>query len=92
MAIRKQVWPIEALAHEEALKPVVESFLTEGYEFDFSRSGVQQLYDRIDELAEEATKANLLWLVSNILGELDCLSICTSAFVEPKEEDRQHPS
>ena len=86
MPVRNETWPIEALPHEEALTPVVESFLVEGLEFDFSQSGVKQLYDRIDQLAEEATKANLLHLVSNLLGELDCLAICTSGFVEGSEE------
>jgi hypothetical protein len=49
---------------------------------------MRQLYDRIDELAEAATKANLLDLVSNILGELDCLAICTSGVIEANEEER----
>ena len=88
MPVRKETWPIEALSHEEALTLVVESFLAEGREFDFSQSGVRQLYDRIDELAEAATKANLLDLVSNILGELDCLAICTSGVLEDSEEER----
>ena len=44
--------------------------------------------DRIDELVEAATKANLLDLVSNILGELDCLAICTSGVIEADEEER----
>ena len=72
--------------------PVVESFLSEGFEFDFSQSGIRQLYDRIDELAEAATKATLLDLVSNILGELDCLAICTSGVIEASEEERPAPS
>jgi hypothetical protein len=88
MPARKETWPIEALPHEEALIPVVESFLAEGCEFDFSQSGMRQLYDRIDELAEAATKANLLDLVSNILGELDCLAICTSGVIEASDEER----
>jgi len=88
MPVRKETWPIEALPHEEALIPVVESFLAEGREFDFSQSGIGQLHDRIDELAEAATKANLLDLVSNILGELDCLAICTSGVLEDSEEER----
>ena len=88
MPVRKETWPIEALPHEEALIPIVESFLAEGFEFDFSQSGIRQLYDRIDELAEAATKANLLDLVSNILGELDCLAICTSGVIEASEEER----
>ena len=88
MPVRKETWPIEALPHEEALIPVVESFLAEGFEFDYSQSGIRQLYDRIDELAEAATKANLLDLVSNILGELDCLAICTSGVIEASEEER----
>jgi hypothetical protein len=92
MPVRKETWPIEALPHEEALIPVVESFLAEGFEFDFSQSGIRQLYDRIDELAEAATKANLLDLVSNILGELDCLAICTSGVPVASEEEQERPS
>ena len=92
MPVRKETWPIEALPHEEALTPVVESFLVEGFEFDFSQSGMRQLYDRIDELAEAATKANLLDLVSNILGELDCLAICTSGVIEASEEGHERPA
>jgi hypothetical protein len=88
MPVKKETWPIEALPHEEALIPIVESFLAEGGEFDFSQSGMRQLYDRIDELAEAATKANLLDLVSNILGELDCLAICTSGVTEGSEQER----
>ena len=92
MPVRKETWPIEALSHEEALTPVVESFLAEGREFDFRQSGIRQLYDRIDELAEAATKANLLDLVSNILGELDCLAICTSCVIEASEEEPGRPA
>ena len=88
MPVRKETWPLEALSHKEALTPIVGSFLAEGWEFDFSQSGIRQLYDRIDELAEAATKANLLDLVSNILGELDCLAICTSGVIEASEEER----
>jgi len=91
MPLRNETWPIEALPHEEALTPVVESFLAEGREFDFSQSGMRQLYD-IDELAEAATKANLLDLVSNILGELDCLAICTSGVIEASEEEQERPA
>ncbi len=92
MPVRKETWPIEALPNEAALTPVVESFLAEGFEFDFSQSGIRQLYDRIDELAEAATKATVLDLVSNILGELDCLAICTSGVIEASEEERPAPS
>ena len=69
--------------------PVVVSL--RGFEFDFSQSGIRQLYDRIDELAEAASKATLLDLVSNILGELDCLAICTSGVIEASEEERSAP-
>ena len=92
MPVRKETWPIDALPHEEVLTPVVESFLAEGFEFDFNKSGIRQLYDRIDELAEAATKANLLDLVSNILGELDCLAICTSGVIEASEEEPDRPA
>src|SRR5262245_45829997 len=91
MPVRKETWPIEALPHEEALVPVVESFLAEGFEFDFRQSGIRQLYDRIAELAEAATKAHLLDLVSNILGELDCLAICTSGVIEASEQEPEPP-
>ena len=53
---------------------------------------MRQLYDRIDELAGAATKANLLDLVSNILGELDCLAMCTSGVIEASEEEPEPPA
>ena len=71
---------------------MVESFLAEGFEFDLNQSGNRQIYYRIEELAEAATKANLLDLVSNILGELDCLAICTSGVIEASEEEQERPA
>ena len=43
MPVRKETWPIEALPHEEALIPVVESFLAVGFELEISQSGNKQL-------------------------------------------------
>ena len=87
MSVRKETWPIEALPHEEALTPIVYRF-GQTSRVRLRQSGIRQLQDRNDELAEAATKANLLDLVSNILGELDCLAICTSGVIEASEEER----
>ena len=80
MSTRTATWPIEALPFEEILNPVVESFRDseEGRAFDWSRSAIRQLYDRVDELGAPARKKALLALIRNQLGEFDCLAICTS--------------
>jgi hypothetical protein len=82
MAVLTTNWPIEALPFEEALTPVAESFLTQGKAFNMSRSAVSQLYDRVEELEDSASKVALLDLVSNVFGEFDCLAICTSGILE----------
>jgi len=50
MPVRTSAWPLEALPFEEILTPIVESFLDaeERGAFDFKRSVIQQLYDRVD--------------------------------------------
>jgi len=84
MPTRTAPWPIEALPFEEILTPVVESFLDseEDRAFDWSRSAIRQLYDRVDELGaspeKEAEKEALLTLIRDQLGEFDCLAICSS--------------
>ena len=79
MRMRTVAWPIEALPFEETLTPVVESFLdSEDRAFDWSRSATRQLYDRVDELGDPLQKRALLSLISDQLGEFDCLAICTS--------------
>jgi hypothetical protein len=78
MPVLTATWPIEALPFEEALTPVVESFLAQCEAFDMSRSAVSQLYERVNELEDSASKDALLDLVSNVFGEFDCLAICTS--------------
>jgi hypothetical protein len=90
MAVLTTNWPIEALAFEEALTSVAESFLTQGKAFNMSRSAVRQLYERVEELEDSASKVALLDLVSNVFGEFDCLAICTSGILESgsnKEEE-----
>src|SRR4030095_2220869 len=85
MGIRTCVWPIEALPFEEILTPVVESFLDieEHGAFDFSRSAIKQLYDRVDKSSPVPRKHALLTLIRNQLGEFDCLAICNSGFSDP---------
>ena len=83
MPVRTSAWPIEALPFEEILTPIVESFLDaeERGAFDFSRSAIQQLYDRVDALGA-LPRENLLIL--DRLGEFNCLAICNSGFREPR--------
>ena len=81
MTVRTSTWPIEALPFEEMLTPVVESFLDieEREAFDCSRSGIDQLYERVDELLGPMPRKDaLLALIRNQLGEFDCLAICNS--------------
>ena len=82
MPTRTAAWSIEALAFEDILNPVVESFLDceEGRAFDWSRSAIRQLYDRVDELGTPPYKSALLALIRDQLGEFDCLAICNSGF------------
>ena len=92
MPTRTAAWPIEALPFEEILNPVVESFLDSeaGRAFDWSRSAIRQLYDRVDELGDQLQKKDpLLALIRDRFGEFDCLAICTSGFRDPqlKPED-----
>ena len=63
MAVLTTNWPIEALRFEEALTPVAESFLTQGKAFNMSRSAVRQLYERVEELEDSASKVAVLDLV-----------------------------
>ena len=92
MPTRTAAWPIEALPFEEILNPVVESFLDSeaGRAFDWSRSAIRQLYDRVDELGDPLQKKDaLLALIRDHFGEFDCLAICTSGIRDPqlKPED-----
>ena len=86
MPVRTSVWPLEALPFEEILTPVVESFLDaeERGAFDFSRSAIQQLYDRVDALGALPREDLLIDLIRDRLGEFDCLAICNSGFREPR--------
>lgn len=78
--LKTNSWPIEVLPFEELLAPIIESFLDpeEGRAFDWSRSAIRQLYDRVDELAPKEEKEALLTLIRDQLGEFDCLAICCS--------------
>jgi hypothetical protein len=86
MLARTASWPIEALPFEDILNPVVESFLDseEGRAFEWSRSAIRQLYDRVDELAAPPHKDLLLALIRDQLGEFDCLAICNSGIRDPQ--------
>jgi len=91
MPIKTAAWPIEALAFEEILTIVVESFLEEGRAFDWNRSATKQLYDRISEFDDSLPgRKDLLNLVRNLFGEFDCLAICSSAF--DQQFERTQPS
>ena len=92
MPVKTGAWPLEAIPFEQALTPVVESFLLKRRAFDCSRSAIRQLYDRIDECADRAHKEALLDLVTNQLGEFDCLTICTSAFIQNGVDEAHHSS
>jgi hypothetical protein len=83
--MRTAAWPIEALPFEEILTPVVESFLDseEDRAFDWSRSAIRQLYERVDELGASPHKEALLALIRDQLGEFDCLAICSSGQLIP---------
>jgi len=85
MPVRTSAWPIEALPFEEILTPVVESFLDveERGAFDFSRSAIQQLYDRVDALGALPRENSLIALIRDRLGKFNCLAICNSGFREP---------
>ena len=86
MPVRTSAWPIEALPFEEILTPVVESFLDaeERGAFDFSRSAIQQLYDRVDALGALPRENFLIALIRDRLGEFNCLAICNSDFRETR--------
>jgi hypothetical protein len=86
MLTRTASWPIEALPFEDILNPIVESFLDpeKGRAFDWSRSAIRQLYDRVDELAAPPHKNVLLALIRDQLGEFDCLAICNSGIRDPQ--------
>jgi hypothetical protein len=86
MPTRTAAWPIEALPFEEVLTPVVESFLDceERRAFDWSRSAIRQLYDRVDELGASPDKEALLALIRDQFGEFDCLAICSSGIRDPQ--------
>jgi hypothetical protein len=80
MSNRTRSWPIESLPFEELLAPIIESFRDpeEGRGFDWSRSAIRQLYDRVEELVPAPDKDALLALIRDQLGEFDCLAICSS--------------
>jgi len=86
MPARTAAWPIEALRFEEILTPVVESFRNseEDRAFDWSRSAMRQLYDRVDELGDPLHRHALLALIRDQVGEFDCLAICTSGLRDPQ--------
>ena len=86
MPVRTSAWPIEALPFEEVLTPIVESFLDaeEPGAFEFSRSAIQQLYDRVNALGALPRENLLIALIRDRLGEFNCLAICNSGFREPR--------
>jgi len=86
MRTRTAAWPIEALPSEEILTPVVESFLDseEDRAFDWSRSAIRQLYDRVDELDDPLHTHASLALIRDQFGEFDCLAIWTSGLRDPQ--------
>src|SRR5262245_48701624 len=93
MQTRTAAWPIEALAFEETLDPVVESFLDseDGRAFDWSRRAIRQLSERVDELVTPSNAA-LSAVIRDQLGEFDGLAICTSGPRDPQLTEYEGPS
>ena len=90
MSNRTGSWPIEALPFGEILNPVVESFLDseEDRAFDWSRSAIRQLRDRVDELGAPPPKNALLALIRDRLG----LAICNSGISDSQLMPGNTPS
>lgn len=70
-------WPTAAWRFQEVIAAAVESFSRQGRTFDFRRSALQQLRERILELPLP-DQMEALVVVNNELTEGECLDICFS--------------
>ena len=70
-------WPTAARRFQEVIAAAVESFSRQGRTFDYRRSAIEQLRERILELPlPEQMEA--LMVVNNELTEGECVDICFS--------------
>ena len=77
-------WPTVARRFQEVIAAAVESFSRQGRSFDYGRSALQQLRERILEL-RLPDQMEALVMVNNELTERECFDICFSLRPELKE-------
>ena len=77
-------WPPQAWPFQEVIAAAVESFSRQGRTFDYRRSALQQLRERILELPLP-DQMEALVMVNNELTERECFDICFSLRPELKE-------
>ena len=70
-------WPMAARRFQEVIAVAVESFSHQGRTFDYRRSALQQLRERILELPLP-DQMEALVVVNNELTERECVEICFS--------------
>jgi hypothetical protein len=70
-------WPTVARRFQEVFAAAVESFSRQGRSFDYRRSALQQLRERILELPLP-DQMEALVVVNNELTEGECVDICFS--------------
>ena len=70
-------WPTVAWRFQEVIAAAVESFSRQGRSFDYGRSALQQLRERILELPLP-DQMEALVMVNNELTERECAGICLS--------------
>jgi hypothetical protein len=70
-------WPTVARRFQEVIAAAVESFSRQGRSFDYGRSALQQLRERILELPLP-DQMEALVVVNNELTEGQCVDICFS--------------
>jgi hypothetical protein len=70
-------WPTAVRRFQEVIAAAVESFSRQGRTFDYRRSALQQLRERILELSLP-DQMEALVVVNNELTERECVDICFS--------------
>ena len=70
-------WPRAVWGFQEVIAAAVESFSRQGRTFDYGRSALQQLRERILEL-RLPDQMEALVVVKNELTERECIDICLS--------------
>ena len=70
-------WPRAVWRFQEVIAAAVESFSGQGRTFDYGRSALQQLRERILEL-RLPHRLEALVVVNNELTERECADICLS--------------